>query len=543
MSTKHLARFARVGVAVLLVFMACGVTAAVASTQHTNSAHPLATRTTLNIIAEPISSGLDPATAVTDASLRVMELVYDMLLDYNAQGELVPDIAKSWSLSSNGLVYTFHLQPNAKFSNGDPIKAADVVFSVKRMASSAALKAEMTDMKSVTAVNATTVQIHLAARSRVFLSTLAIVGSAAILDESAVQSNSNYFVKPIDTSGPWQVEQYTPGVNITLTANTHYWDTGYPKIKTINYTFSEDVTSSIESLQSGTEDMFFPIDPTDALRLAKGGVTKTYVAEQPGLVGFGFDRSKPPFNNVLVRQALAYMAPREDKLKLCWDGIGGVSYGNVIFPGNWAYTPGVNMYQVSPSVALARASKLMTEAGWVLKNGKRVAENVKGVPNGTPFKYTVPVENDWAQAECNTLLLQHDEAPLGVDLVPSNYDGATFWSQVAKTAFLMYHEGDGWATYDQEMELAYTCNGQANNIITKWCDPAVDKLIAKAAETESLTQVAAIYHQVQLIIEQQVPDLVTGVQYSITSATVNLHGYYSRPDDSNRSLIYSSISS
>ena len=100
MSTKHLARFARVGVAVLLVFMACGVTAAVASTQHTNSAHPLATRTTLNIIAEPISSGLDPATAVTDASLRVMELVYDMLLDYNAQGELVPDIAKSWSLSS-----------------------------------------------------------------------------------------------------------------------------------------------------------------------------------------------------------------------------------------------------------------------------------------------------------------------------------------------------------------------------------------------------------------------------------------------------------
>jgi peptide/nickel transport system substrate-binding protein len=541
MSISRRARLARrFGLLVPAMFVATGTAALTLSPQVAQAA---SSSPTLSIIADEPTSGFDPNIAVTQASIRVMELMYDTLLDYNAQGDLVPDLAKSWSLSSNGLTYTFHLQPHAEFSNGDKITAQDVEWSLHRMATGAALKSEMTDMKSVSVVNPTTFQIHLTSPSRVFLASLATVGSSAILDQAAVTANPKYFTQPIDTSGPWVLSQYTPGVNLTLTANPDYWHTGYPKIKTIQYTFSEDVTSAVQSLQSGTEDMYYPIDPQDAIRLAKSDVTKTYVSDQPGIVGFGFDKSKPPFNNVDVRQALAYMAPRADKLKICWDGIGAVSYGNIVYPGSWAYTPGVGMYNVSAKVALQRASKLMTEAGWVLKNGVRVAENVKGVPNGTPFKYNVPVENDWNQAECNTLLLQHDEAPLGVKLIPQNYDGATFWTQVGKTAFLMYHEGDGWATPDQEFEQAYTCAGQANNLVVKWCDPAVDKLIAQAGATSSLKTAAALYHKVQVIVEQQVPNIVTGVQYSVTSASVNLHGYYSRPDDSNRSLIAATLSS
>ena len=107
---------------------------------------------------------------------------------------------------------------------------------------------------------------------------------------------------------------------------------------------------------------------------------------------------------------------------------------------------------------------------------------------------------------------------------------------------MIYHEGDGWATPDQEFEQAFTCAGQANDLVTKWCDPAVDKLVAQAGATRP-DAAKVLYHKAQLIIEQQVPDIVTGVQYSVTSATVHLHGYYSRPDDSNRSLITATLSS
>ena len=98
--------------------MATGTAAVTVSQQ---SAQASSNQTALNIIADEPTSGFDPNIAVTQASIRVMELIYDHLLDYNASGAIVPDLAKSWSLSSNGLTYTFNLQPNAKFSNGDPI--------------------------------------------------------------------------------------------------------------------------------------------------------------------------------------------------------------------------------------------------------------------------------------------------------------------------------------------------------------------------------------------------------------------------------------
>lgn len=536
-------RLRRLGPSIALSGILVATTMAAAAPT-SEAARSAAGTTTLRIIAAEPTSGFDPNTAVTQASLRVMELMYDQLLDYNAKGVLVPDLAKSWTLSSNKRSYTFTLQPNAKFSNGAPITAKDVKFSLERMAKGTALGSQLSDMKAVTAVNATTVRVDLATPSRVFLNALATVGSAGILDAKAVQASSTYFTHPVDTSGPWRLVQYTIHSNLTLAANTHYWRTGYPKLTTINYTFGEDPTAASAALQSGTEDMYYPIDPQDAIRLAKAGVTRTYVAKQPGVVMFGMVKNKPPFNSVKVRLALAYMAPRVDKLKACWAGIGPISWGNIVYQGNWAYSPGVNMFGVSSKVALQRASKLMDQAGWKMgPHGVRIAQNVAGVRKGTLFKVTVPYENNWQQAQCHTLLLQHDEAPLGVQIVPQSYDAATFYQRVAKSAFPMYHAGDGWATVDQEFEQGFTCGGQATDLIAKWCNKRVDALVAQAAATPSLAKARRLYHQAQIIIEQQEPAIITGAQYSLTSATVKLHGYYERPDDSNRSLIFATLGS
>jgi ABC-type transport system substrate-binding protein len=436
------------------------------------------------------------------------------------------------------------LQPNAQFSDGTAITAQDVKFSLQRMAKGTALGSQLTGMKGITVVNSKSVRVDLASPSRVFLNALATVGSAGILNAKAVQANANYFTHPVDTSGPWQLVKYTLHSDLTLSANTHYWRTGYPKIKSINYTFGEDPTAAAAALQSGAEDMYYPIDPQDAIRLAKAGVTKTYVAKQPGVVQFGMVKTKPPFNNVKVRLALAYMAPRADKLKACWAGIGPISWGNIVYKGTWAYSPGVSMFKVPSKVALQRASKLMDQAGWKMgSNGVRVAANVRGVRKGTPLKVTVPYENNWQQAQCHTLLLQHDEAPLGVQIVPQAYDAATFYQKVGKNAFSMFHAGDGWATVDQEFEQGFTCKGQATNLIAKWCNKTVDRLVAQAGATSSLTKAKNLYHQAQIIIEKQEPAIITGAQYSIVSASVKLHGFYARTDDSNRSLISATLSS
>jgi peptide/nickel transport system substrate-binding protein len=495
---------------------------------------------TLRIFAAEPTSGLDPATAVTQASLRVMELMYDTLLDYDQQGKLVPDLAQSWQAAPNGKSYTFRLRANAKFSDGSAVTAQDVKYSLDRAAKSESLKASLAVMRNVAVVNPTTVRVALRAPSRVFLNALARVGAAAILSQKAVEGNSSYFTKPTATSGPWTLAEWIPKDHLTLEANASYWRTGYPKIKTIQYTFSEDPTSAAAALESGTADMYYPMAPTDAIRLKKAGKINYYAPAQPGTLFWGFDKSKPPFNDVRVRQAVAYMVPRADRQKVCWEGTGGVSYGAVILPGSWAYTPGLTRFKVSKAGALQRAGKLLDAAGWK-GSGVRKAQGVKGVKDGASLRVSVPFESNWDQARCNTQLLKAALQPLGVDIVPQAYDPASFWADVGKNKFTMYHGGDGWATVDDMMQQGLTTNGQANSIMSKWSNPEVDRLVAQAQATPSLAKAKLLYHRVQQIVLDQQPFVDTGAQYSIIGTTPKLHGYYGRADLANRSLITATL--
>jgi peptide/nickel transport system substrate-binding protein len=532
------------GAAVAVTVAACGGSSAGSSSSGGSGGSPATSASAnLRIVAAEPQSGLDPNTAVTDASRRVMELIYDNLLDYDKGGKLVGDIAQSWTASADGRSYTFKLQPKAQFSDGSPITAQDVVFSIERAAKGDAMKASLADMKSITAVDPHTVRIDLHAKSRVFLNGLARAGNSAILSQKAVEGNGNYFSKPTATSGPWTLDTYTPKDRATLSANPHYYKTGLPRIKQITYTFTDDPTSAAAALESDTDDMYFPMAPNDAKRLQQEGKVNVYAPPSPGVLIWGLNKTKPPFNDVRVRQAFAYLVPRQDRLTACWDGIGGVSYGSVILPGEWAYSPGLDKYKVSKQQAQSQAAALLDAAGWKDQGGTRKAQGVPGVADGTPLKVTVPFENNWDQARCNTQLLKSDLAPAGIDIQPQAYDAATFYGDVAKGKFTMFHAGDGWATVDDEMQQAFTSDGQANSIIAQWKNPQVDKLIAAAGATSDLASARKDYQQAQQIILDQVPAIVTGAQYSVVATTIRMHGYYGRADNSNRALIEATITS
>jgi peptide/nickel transport system substrate-binding protein len=453
----------------------------------------------------------------------------------------VPDIAKSWTADANGLGYTFQLQSGAKFSDGSPITAKDVVFSLERAAKGDALKASLAVMSKATAVDATTVKVTLKHKSRVFLNALARAGNSAILSEKAVDANpKSYFTTPSATSGAWVLKSYVTKDRATFAANPDYFKTGYPKIKSITYTFSADPTSATSALDSGTSDMYFPMAPADAKRLAASGKIKMYAPPSPGVLTWGLDKTKPPFDDVRVRQAFAYMVPRADRLNACWEGIGGVSYGATILPGSWAYSPGLDKYKVSKDQALATAGKLLDEAGWK-GSGTRKSQGVKGESDGTSLTIKVPFENNWDQARCSTQLLQSALKPLGVDIKPQAYDAATFYTDAGKGKFTMFHAGDGWATVDDMMEQGYTSNGLANSIIAQWKNPEFDKLVAQAEATQDLNQAKSLYLKAQQIILDQAPVLTTGAQYSIVATTPKLQGFYGRADNSNRALITSTL--
>lgn len=497
----------------------------------------------LTIVSAEPQSGLDTSIAVTQASLRLVELIFEPLLDYDEDNELIPALAESWELSDDGLSYDITLRENAMFSDGSPITADDVQFSLERAAGEgAALESALAVMESIEVIDDRTVTVTLSEPSRVFLNAIATTGSAGILSQEAVEADPEYFTQPTVTSGPWTLVSYTPQDRAVLQANEHYWNEGFPQISTINYTFGSDTTAMAAALESGTVDMTYNMRPEDGIRLRDSGAISMYEAPSAGLIGWGLDKTQPPFDDVRVRQAVAYMVPREARLEVCWSGIGPVSYGDLIYETSPLSSEGDQRFDVDQDEALATASALLDDAGWVMgDDGIRVADGVEGSEDGAPFAITVPFENTWAQARCNTEMLQQTLLPLGVDVSPEAYDGATFWTDVGSGSFTMYHAGNSYATDDIHIADSYMCEGAVIDLMARWCNEEVDELIRQAQQTSDIDEATDLYREVQDIVLDEQPIIVTGAQYAVIGTNPALEGYYTRADSSNRGLIQASL--
>lgn len=473
-----------------------------------------------------------------------MELIYDTLIDYDDQNNLIPMVAEKWTMADDGLSYVFTIRDNAAFSDGSEITAEDVVFSVERAAESEALKSALSDVSKVEATGDKEVTITLSTPSRVFLNALASVGNAAILSKAAVDASSDYFTKPTATSGPWSLAEIVAKGHATLVANTHYWDEGKPTITKIQYDFATDSTAMAAAVETGTIDMTYNMVPADAVRLKEQGSIQYYEAPSAGLISWGMDKTKPPFADERVRQALAYVVPRKEAMDTCWSGIGPVSYGDLIFEGQSFYIEGEQRFNLDRDAAMEKAAELLDEAGWVEgPDGVRVASGVEGVDDGTKFAVDVPYENSWAQARCNTEMLQQFAKPVGIQITPLAHDKATFWSDVAADKFTLYHGGNNYATVDDYFGQTFMCDGGANNLIAKWCDKEADALIAKARASSDLAEVADLYRQVQDMLLDQQPMITIGAQYAVIGTSPKLNDYYPRADASNRALVGASLGS
>ena len=501
-----------------------------------------AATTTLNIVSAEPSSGFDPAIAKTQASLRVMELIYDGLVDYDAAGVIVPGIAESWKSSNGGLTLTFKIRSNAKFSDGSAITPEDVVFSLERAAASGTMKTAYANMDSVNASGSSSVVIKLAKKDRTFMDTLAWIGNSGILSKKAVSASTSYFLVPKVTSGPWELTSNIPQNRAKLEANDYYWKTGYPKIKTINYVYSSDRTANASALEAGTQDMSFPMAPTDAIRLKAAGGFTYDLAKGPTELFWGFNTKISPFNDIRVRTALAYLVPRTEKQDVCWEGIGPVSYGNIIHSGPLAQ-PDLPTYKVSRAVALKKAADLLTKAGWVSNGGSeiRVAKNVDGVANGTRLSFKVPFEANWQQSRCHTEMMSQFVKEAGVEALPQAFDGPTFWTEVAKGSFGMHHGGNGYATIDAQFLNGYTCNGGIVALIAKWCNKDFDALVTKALAS-NISTAKQYYNSAERILNKELPLIMVGGQYNVVGFTTRLKGFEARFDSSNRGLIVATIS-
>ncbi|MGC9138378.1 MAG: ABC transporter substrate-binding protein [Thermoplasmata archaeon] len=263
---------------------------------------------------------IDPAIGSDEASSAALVNLYDTLVFPTESGALLPDLATNWTVSSNGLVYTFHLRHGVTFHNGDPLTAQDVVFSMNRLLT---MRQGYSFLFSPYVANTTapdnyTVVFTLKSPFALFMDTLVRL---YILDQKQVMAHlgtgsygsygdygSTWLLTHDAGSGPYQVLYVNLEANMTLVEYPHYWagvNPGQPKyVQFIGTTNPSTVQALFSSKQIQITDMWQQYSTIQNLAALPGAKMVTIPSAQEMYLMINTQR--PPTDDIYVREAMTY---------------------------------------------------------------------------------------------------------------------------------------------------------------------------------------------------------------------------------------------
>jgi peptide/nickel transport system substrate-binding protein len=329
---------------------------------------------TLTIVFQANQGTLDPHFAATNQEMVIIRNIYNGLLKYKPDStELTGDLATSWDVSQDGLTYTFKLRQDVDWQKGfGHFTANDVKASfdrVKAPETKSPFAGSITMLKEVQVVDDYTVKFILSEPYAAFPQLLTDYRAGPIVNVKAVQQyGQDYGWNPVGT-GPYQFESGTPKQEAIITANPNYFG-GAPPIKRIVTRTIPDQNAQVVGLENGQYDMLLaaPDDPAVVDRLTKEGYVQTKFSRNlPEVLLMNI--TVPPFDNLQVRQAIAYAVDRQQLIDLAYPGFGRPWYSPVP-DGFVGTTTDVPHFEHD----VAKAKQLLSDAGF--PNGVDLTLNV-----------------------------------------------------------------------------------------------------------------------------------------------------------------------
>src|SRR5256885_881897 len=255
---------------------------------------------TLRFPSDSAIGTLDPAQINAETDVEIYQNLFDGLLKFDDKLNVVPDIAtKLPDISSDGLTYTFKLNPNAKFWNGHAVKASDFIYSFSRSAAEgqdayggnfdrvvgydvvSTTKDWAHNQKMLSGMGAPddqTLMIKLTSPWGVFNTELALAAAAQVVDPTVVnQDDANWWATPATAvgTGPYKMVSYTPKQSITFDAVPNWWGSPQPTVQHVKMDFIGDMAQGVSKFEQGGYDlvgyggMGSDISPDDILRIQK----------------------------------------------------------------------------------------------------------------------------------------------------------------------------------------------------------------------------------------------------------------------------------
>ena len=341
----------------LIILTACGGSSTNPSTKVTPVPASRQVLTFPNVGTEDIGI-LDPALGPDANSAIAVGMIYSGLVRYDMNLNIIADQAKTWNISDDNKVYTFHLQPGIAFSDGTPVTAQTYVYTLTRalfpevkspiasffeqtiVGSNDVSSGKTRVLRGIKALDNQTLQITLTQSTPYFLQVLAnplyFPLNKNVIDKYGQADWVNHAAGNAIGTGPFEVKEWDHNIKMILVPNPHYYGT-HTKLREVDMLFVNDPNTALQSYRAGQYDFDWNIAP-EQLVIARGlsGFTIKPLLQTDLLF---FNNKMPPFDNVAVRQAFAYAT---DKAMLAHavfnDAV--VPAATIIPPGMAGYQPG-----------------------------------------------------------------------------------------------------------------------------------------------------------------------------------------------------------
>ncbi|MBF7149700.1 MULTISPECIES: ABC transporter substrate-binding protein [Bacillus] len=464
---------------------------------------------------------------------NVTSVIFASLVSTDKQGKPIPELAEKWDVSSDQLTYTFHLRKDLKFSDGSPLTADDVAFTLTLLHDKAyegeidisqyAVKGgkeykegKATSIEGIQVVDPQTIKITT---EKVNSQAIFVLGgtvlSKAYYGKDYKQNTSldylkELYGKPI-AAGPYKFEKYIPGQEVRFVANENYY-AGKPKISNFIYKITSGDTK-LQLFQTGEVDYTGLGTGDEILEQAKGLEFANIQIETAASFSYIYmNNNKPYLKDKKVRQALIYGLDRKKYVDTALKGYGTVA--NVpIHPTSWAYTEeGVNKYEYDKE----KAKKLLDEAGWKVgsdgvreKDGQKLKLSYFGPSSAKDSDLLIPIAKE-------------NYKEIGVEFNPEFMDFNTMLSKVNKGDYDLASVSTPITSDPSETAGEYLSG--VNDKSLGYKNAKVDELIKKGIETVDIEKRKPIYKELYKELSDDPPVILLNYRRTITGYNGNIKG-------------------
>jgi peptide/nickel transport system substrate-binding protein len=442
---------------------------------------------------------MDPMVGTSSVSQSVYHAVFDSLVVRDNTMQPQPSLASSWE-TPNDTTWVFHLHDGVKFSNGDPVDAAAVKFSVERFqdpATKAAQASLLRPIKSVEVVDPMTVRFTTDVPYAGLLDVLA--SYFFVMSPSIQGQDAN---KTVIGSGPYQFVEWQPGQRLVLKANPSYWGPK-PKLEQLTLRPISEAATRLVELKAGSADL---VSPVPTLQYAEVEGTGATVAKAAGAnITIMFNAEQPPFNNVKVRQAFNYAVDKQAIINGVLQGA-GYPAASPLRAGMLGYDESLQPYPYDP----AKARSLLAEAG---------ATNLNVELGSSDGRY--PNDKLVAQAVAAQL------GQVGVQARVTTSEYSAYVQAIIGHKLQFFLIGQVTPVSEVNLPQAFLPSGA---LYQNYKNEQAQALIQKGGQTIDRTQREAIYKQVAQMLHDDAPWLYLYAQQDAYGVAKKVTGFVARPD-------------